>query len=73
MKDSFNARSNITVNGKDHRIFRLDALKVHCDLQRLPYALKILLENLLRFEVTFEESRRHLGTVRPAVGANSTG
>jgi aconitate hydratase len=50
MNNSFNARSTLTVNGKEYQIFRLDALAEHTDLQRLPYSLKILLENLLRFE-----------------------
>jgi aconitate hydratase len=47
MSNSFNARSNLTVNGKDHEIFRLDAVS---GSERLPYSLKILLENLLRHE-----------------------
>jgi len=50
MKDSFKARSPLTVNGRDYQIYRLGALDAHGDLQRLPYSLKILLENLLRFE-----------------------
>jgi len=50
MKDSFKARSTLSVNGKDHQIHRLNALQEHCNLNRLPYSLKILLENLLRFE-----------------------
>ncbi|MDX1606849.1 MAG: aconitase family protein, partial [Candidatus Competibacterales bacterium] len=50
MKDSFNARSSLSVGGKDYQIYRLDALKDQADLDRLPYSLKILLENLLRFE-----------------------
>jgi aconitate hydratase len=49
MTDSFGARSALEVGGKDYEIFRLDAVKEgHVD--RLPYSLKILLENLLRHE-----------------------
>ncbi len=49
MKDTFGARSEITVNGANFEICRLDAVKEgHVD--RLPYSLKILLENLLRHE-----------------------
>jgi len=49
MTDSFGARSMITVGGNQYEIFRLDAVtEGHVD--RLPYSLKILLENLLRFE-----------------------
>ncbi|MFO1349271.1 MAG: aconitate hydratase AcnA [Gammaproteobacteria bacterium] len=50
MKDSFKARSILKVNGKDYTIYRLDVLSGHCDLKRLPFSLKILLENLLRRE-----------------------
>ena len=49
MTDSFGSRSTLSVGGKDYEIFRLDAVKDgHVD--RLPYSLKILLENLLRHE-----------------------
>ncbi len=49
MSDSFGARATLAVGGKDYEIFRLDAVKEgHVD--RLPYSLKILLENLLRHE-----------------------
>ncbi|MDJ0939648.1 MAG: aconitate hydratase AcnA [Woeseiaceae bacterium] len=49
MTDSFGARSTLAVDGNDFEIFRLDAVKEgHVD--RLPYSLKILLENLLRHE-----------------------
>ncbi|HEX5789358.1 MAG TPA: aconitate hydratase AcnA, partial [Woeseiaceae bacterium] len=49
MKDSFGARSMLRVDGSELEIYRLDAVKEgHAD--RLPYSLKILLENLLRFE-----------------------
>ncbi|HXH03611.1 MAG TPA: aconitate hydratase AcnA [Candidatus Competibacteraceae bacterium] len=50
MNNSFNARATLAVNGRDYTIYRLDALATHCDLARLPYSLKILLENLLRCE-----------------------
>ena len=49
MKDSFGARSKLTVASDTFEIFRLDAVTDgHVD--RLPYSLKILLENLLRHE-----------------------
>ncbi len=48
--DSFGARSTLTVGGRDREIFRLDALQARFDVARLPYSLKILLENLLRNE-----------------------
>ncbi|WP_413449872.1 aconitate hydratase [Georgenia phoenicis] len=45
--DSFGARSTLTVGEQDYEIYRLDAVE---GLERLPYSLKILAENLLRTE-----------------------
>jgi len=51
MADSFGARSTLSVGGRDYEIFRLDALsREGADVSRLPYSLRILLENLLRTE-----------------------
>jgi aconitate hydratase A / 2-methylisocitrate dehydratase len=46
--DSFSARSTFESGGESYEIFRLDALQDEHDVARLPYSLKILLENLLR-------------------------
>jgi aconitate hydratase len=48
--DSFSARSTLVVGGADHEIYRLDALQPRYDVLRLPYTLRILLENVLRHE-----------------------
>src|SRR6266513_2380958 len=48
--DSFGARSTLTVGDRSYEIFRLDALQAKYDIARLPFSLKILLENLLRNE-----------------------
>jgi aconitate hydratase len=48
--NSFGAKSTLSVDGREYEIFRLDALQAKFDVARLPYALKILLENLLRNE-----------------------
>jgi len=48
--DSFGARSTLEVGGESYEIFRLDALQPKYDVARLPYSLKVLLENLLRNE-----------------------
>jgi aconitate hydratase len=48
--NSFGAKSTLAVGGRDHEIFRLDALQSKYDVARLPYSLKVLLENLLRNE-----------------------
>ncbi|NKN31634.1 aconitate hydratase AcnA [Marichromatium bheemlicum] len=47
MTNSFNAKSTLSVAGKDYEIYRLDAVP---GSERLPYSIKILLENLLRNE-----------------------
>jgi len=45
--NSFNSRDILKVNGKDYEFYRLDAIK---GSENLPFSMKILLENLLRFE-----------------------
>ena len=45
--DSFGSKTTLSVEGRDYTIFRLDAVE---GSERLPYSLKILLENLLRTE-----------------------
>jgi len=45
--NSFGARATLTVGGTDYTIFRLDAVP---GAERLPFSLKVLLENLLRTE-----------------------
>jgi aconitate hydratase len=50
-RDSLKTRKNLTVGGKTYAIFSLKAAERHLgDLSRLPFSLKVLLENLLRFE-----------------------
>lgn len=49
--NSFKARHELTVGSQSYQIFQLSALQNQgMDVQRLPYGLKILLENLLRTE-----------------------
>jgi aconitate hydratase len=49
MTDSFKTQATLTVGKTTYQYRRLPAIDGH-DLSRLPYSLKILLENLLRFE-----------------------
>jgi aconitate hydratase len=49
-ENSFDARADLEVGGKTYEIFRLDALQSKFDVARLPFSLKVLLENLLRNE-----------------------
>ena len=49
--DSFNTRKTLTVEGKSYDYFSLpEAAKSIGDISRLPFTLKVLLENLLRCE-----------------------
>src|SRR5680860_1139814 len=48
--DSFGARDTLTVAGREYEIHRLDVLQEKFDVARLPYSLKVLLENALRLE-----------------------
>jgi aconitate hydratase len=48
--NSFGASAGLEAGGRSHEIFRLDALSSVADVGRLPFSLKILLENLLRNE-----------------------
>ncbi|HET7052749.1 MAG TPA: aconitase family protein, partial [Solirubrobacterales bacterium] len=48
--DSFGARSTLEVGDRSYEVFRLDALQSRFDVARLPYSIKVLLENVLRLE-----------------------
>src|SRR3712207_9282879 len=48
--NSFDARADLKVGDQTYEIFRLDALQAKYDVARLPFSLRILLENLLRTE-----------------------
>jgi len=45
--DSFGAKSTLTVGGTDYEIYRVDTVAGY---DKLPFSLKVLLENLLRTE-----------------------
>jgi len=50
-RDSLKTKKNLTVGGKTYAIYSLKTAEKHLgDLSRLPFSLKVLLENLLRFE-----------------------
>jgi aconitate hydratase len=50
--DSLRTRRTLEVAGKSYEYFSLPALEAagHPNIKRLPYSLKVLLENLLRHE-----------------------
>ena len=47
MSNSFDARASLNVDGKEYEIFQLTKV---AGAERLPFSMKILLENLLRHE-----------------------
>jgi aconitate hydratase len=50
-QDSLNTRRSLTANGKAYAYYSLAAAAEKLgDISRLPYSMKVLLENLLRFE-----------------------
>jgi len=49
-QNSFQAKDSLRVGDREYEIFRLDALQQRFDVARLPFSLKVLLENLLRTE-----------------------
>jgi len=49
-ENSFDARAELELGGKTFTIYALDALQSSYDVARLPFSLKVLLENLLRNE-----------------------
>jgi aconitate hydratase len=51
MADTFDSGGTIDVGGRSYRVARLESLeKAGLSVTRLPYTLRILLENLVRFE-----------------------
>src|SRR5262245_26042809 len=49
--DSFKTRKKLNVGGIPYDIFSLGELaKTHAQVAKLPFSLRVLLENLLRFE-----------------------
>ena len=51
MKNSFGAASTLTVKDRKYQIYKLEALdKAGINTSRIPYSIRVLLENLLRFE-----------------------
>ncbi|MCG5510184.1 aconitate hydratase AcnA [Ectothiorhodospira lacustris] len=60
MSNSFNTEDTLDVQGKAYHIHSLALLRKTHDLDRLPFSLKILLENLLRCEDGNNITRAHI-------------
>jgi len=63
MSDSFATRDTLAVNGKTYAYYSLPKLGQRFDIKRLPYSMKILLENLLRCEDGVTVNAGHIEAV----------
>jgi aconitate hydratase len=60
-RDTFGSRATLQVGDRTYRIHRLDALeRAGLDISRLPFSLKILLENMLRHEHMLADPQRDI-------------
>jgi aconitate hydratase len=61
MSNTFESKSSLKVGSQNYEIFRLSALeKAGLPVGRLPFSLKVLLENLLRLEDGVAVTRAHI-------------
>ncbi|PBJ83007.1 aconitate hydratase AcnA [Lysobacteraceae bacterium NML93-0399] len=63
MTDTFSTRAELDVDGRRYAYASLPALGKQFDIARLPYSMKILLENLLRNEDGETVTGRHIEAV----------
>ena len=63
MKDSFSIRRSLDVAGQSYQYMSLPELGKHFDISRLPFSLKILLENLLRHEDGVNVTRQEIAAL----------
>jgi len=63
MSDSFATRTSLDVNGKSYTYYSLPKLGERFEIARLPYSMKILLENLLRHEDGVSVLPQHIEAV----------
>jgi aconitate hydratase len=63
MKDTFSVRDTLEVNGRKYAFASLTRLGQRFDLKRLPYSMKILLENLLRHEDGIDVTAKEIEAV----------
>jgi len=58
--DSFKTKTTLSAAGKDFTIYSLSKLKDHFEIDSLPFATKVLLENLLRHEDGRSVTKSHI-------------
>ena len=61
--NSFDAEATLEVGDRSYELFRVDALQAKYDVARLPFSLKILLENLMRNEDGEAVTREQIETL----------
>ena len=73
-KNSFNSLTNISVNGKSYNFYSLkEAEKNGLDgISKLPKSLKVLLENLLRFEDDITVNRKQIESIKDWLKSKSS-
>jgi aconitate hydratase len=60
--NSFGTRGSLSANGKAYTLYKLDALPGEA-VRKLPWSMKVLLENLLRKEDGRVVRREHIEAV----------
>lgn len=63
MLDSFNVLDSFSSSNKTYKFFNLNKLSPKYDISKLPYSLKLLLENLLRFEDSSTVSKQDIEAI----------
>ncbi len=63
MQDSFGCKRDLKVADSSYKIFDINALPAKYNVGRLPYSLKIILENLLRHEDNLKVSKTDIEAV----------
>ena len=76
--DTLNSRRTLVVDGRSYDYFSLDVARdAFGDLSRLPFSLKVLLENLLRWEdgrtVTIDDMKAVSAALFAALGLGGNG
>jgi aconitate hydratase len=71
--DSFKTKSTISIGGRAFKIHRLDALPARFEVERMPYCLKVLTENLLRHEDGTSVSATDIEAMVPGAVAGGGG
>ncbi len=63
MTDSFATHTTLDIDGKRYKLANLAKLGEQFDITRLPYSMKILLENLLRHEDGLNVTKKEIEAV----------